>query len=835
MTHRRWWLGPALLTLILTPGPKASAQSVGAGQRVTREDYDRARRMFRAASLVKNLQISPRWIGARDEFWYRRETATGQEFVTVDAATGRNRPSFDHAAVAAALSAAAGRQLSATSLPLTNLTFSPDGATLRVSIPAPPEAGAVLTPDGRFFTGANQGYDCRLSAPVSCSAVPAVAEAPEGLTVAPSGRLAVFEKDGNLWLRDLEGGSERQLTRDGEGPDYGYGIYPDGWKAARIPRERHLASGHQLPPFHTSWSPDSRTVLVPRVDQRHVAAYPFLETVPADGSFRPKAHAVKVPLIGEKPPTVEWFAVDVPTGKVVRFEYPYDQLLVLQQDLIAIRNTWWSPDNSHLFAVAFGDNMESAFLFDVEVATGRVRTVVEERARPRVDLNSTSYNPPNVRVTADGKELLWWSERDGWGHLYRYDVGTGQLLNRITTGNWLVRDLIHVDEGRRRIYFTGGGREGGNPYYRHLYRVNFDGTDLTLLSPEPADAMLTGEGNDVLAIDGGAGDPVVSPTGKYVVYSFSTPSQPPEAVIRRVADGRLVASVERADASALFAAGFQPPEEFVARTADGSDETWNVVYRPFGFDPARRYPVIDAEYASPLTAVVPRNFVMALRGAPGSHGPAFAALGFVAVVVDGRGTTFRSRAFTQGAYGRLNLNGLDDHVAAILQLGRQHGYVDTTRVGITGGSYGGWSTFRGMLEFPDFYKVGVAESPPGSMHDMYVDYHWTAQHGRPRYSDGGELRTTPTEIPSNWNDVDGRQQAARLAGHLLIIMSELDENVLPGSTLQLIDAFMKANKNFDLIYLPDTPHGSGRYTTYTMRRRWDYLVRHLMGATPPEP
>jgi dipeptidyl aminopeptidase/acylaminoacyl peptidase len=317
------------------------------------------------------------------------------------------------------------------------------------------------------------------------------------------------------------------------------------------------------------------------------------------------------------------------------------------------------------------------------------------------------------------------------------------------------------------------------------------------------------------------------------VYNVSSPSQPTESVIRRTVDGSLVARFERADASALLAAGFRMPEEFVARTADGADETWNVVYRPANFDSTRSYPVVDVQYASPMTAVVPRNFLMAIRGPSGLSPAAFVALGFVAVVVDGRGTTFRSRAFTQSSYGRLQINGIDDHMAAIQQLGRRFAWVDTTRVGITGGSYGGWSTIRAMLEYPDFFRVGVAESPPGSMHTMYLDYHWTAQQGRPVYSDGTELRPIPAEVPANWGVLDGRRLAGRLKGRLLISVSELDENVVPGSILPLIDAFMRADRNFDLLYLPDAPHMSGRYAPYIMRRRWDYFVKYLMGATPP--
>ncbi|MEO8451433.1 MAG: DPP IV N-terminal domain-containing protein [Gemmatimonadota bacterium] len=808
----------------------ACAQSTGPRvYHATRQDYDRAAAVYRGSVLLKNGVVIPHWIAGTDEFWYRRDLPRGHDFVIVDAATGRKRAVFDHDSLAGALSKATSGPLSATDLPITDLTLvgrSKGSAAVHVTLPAPSSAGIALTPDGRFFTAVSQEYDCVLAPAAHCAKAEATTVV-EGMTVSPDGKWGVVEKAGNIWLRDLATGQERQLTKDGEGPNNGYGIYPGGWKAAAIPRERQLAIGHSFPPLETYWSPDSRRVITPHFDQRGVADYPYLETVPGDGSFRPKVHMVRVPLVGEKTTPVEWFAIDVTTGTVTRLGLPYEKLLVLQQDLLAVRKTWWGPGNTHLFAVAFGDNMESAYLFDVDIATGTVRTVIEEREQPRTDLNPTSYNPPNVRVTGDGKEVIWWSQRDGWGHLYLYDAETGRLKNRITSGSWLVRDLIEVDENRRRIYFTGGGRESGNPYYRHLYRVNFDGTGLTLLSPEAADAMLTGQGNDLLAIDGGVDHQVVSPSGKYVVYNSSTPSQPTRSVIRTV-DGRLVATFEQADASALFAAGYRAPEEFVAKTADGKDETWNVIYKPANFDSTERYAVIDAEYASPLTAVVPRNFVMAVRAAPGAHAASFAALGFVAVVVDGRGTTYRSKAFTQSTYGKLNINGLDDHVAAINELGRRHAYVDTTRVGITGGSYGGWSAFRGMLEFPDFYKVGVTESPPGSEHNMYIDYHATAMHGRPVYSDGTELRPTPAEVPKNWNVIDGRQQADRLKGHLLIIMSELDENVSPGSTLQLIDAFMKANKDFDLIYLPNTPHGSGQFTAYTRRRRWDYFVRYLM-------
>jgi len=834
-TVLHWTL--AILVVLGVRGSTPATAQIGSGvlaPEVTREDYARSDRMERSELVpkLKNGFVVPHWISQSDEFWYRRATPTGYEFVVVDASTGREQPAFDQPALAQALSQTSGDKVEPDKLPFDSFVFN-------------------QTRDAIDFTVKDLDYECHVKPSVRCEAgrirqctpevisfstlvLPDSKCLNEGITPSPDSHWGVLTRDGNLWLRDLQSGQERALTEDGE-PNFGYGIYSGGWKAASIPRERQMEAGHRLPPMESYWSPDSRTFIVTRVDQRHVADYPYVETVPGDGSFRPKLHLVRVPLVGETPPTVEWYAFDIPSGAHRRLEFPYDKLLVAQQDMLAIRKTWWSQDNRHLYAVAFGDNMESAYFFDADVSTGKVRTVIEEQMQPRMDLNSTSYNPPNVGITRDGKEVIWFSQRDGWGHLYLYDAANGRLKNQITRGNWLVRDIVDVDESGRRIYFTAGGREGGNPYYRYLYRVNFDGSGLTLLSPEHADHMLTSPYNDVLAIDGAQGYEVVSPSRKYVVYNYSTPAQPTETVIRTTEDGRLIASFEKADASALFAAGYHAPEEFVAKAADGKTDLWCVLYKPSNFDPQRRYPIIDAEYASPLTAVVPRNFVMGTVGPsnPSASPPTLAELGFLVVAIDSRGTTYRSREFLHATYGKLNVNGLDDHVAVIKQLGEKYPWVDATRVGIMGGSYGGWSAFRGVLEFPDFYKVGVAASPPASLHNQYLDYHWTAFQGRPIYSNGTELRPAPSEVPRNFVALDGRQQAGRLKGHLLIIMGELDENVLPGSTLQFVDALMKANKDFDLLYMPNRNHVSG-YGPYTTRRISDYFVRYLLGATPPD-
>lgn len=801
---------------------------------LTAEDYARSNQLrpnlLRAK--LKNGFVVPHWIGQHDEFWYRRGAAKGHEFILANAATGQVQPAFDHAALAQAFAKASGTETSTDTLPFEDISFSADRSSIRVR-------------------AQDKDYDCQLKSPISCSAGKPVFPKPpveisffsptakndvadpnEGVLISPDTKWGVFTRDNNLWLRKLKSRQDRQLTRDGV-EHFGYGTYLGEYEDASIPRERALAAGHRLIPMASYWSPDSRTVIVPHADERHVADYPYVETVPTDGSFRPKLHMVRMALVGERPPTLEWFAFDAASGKRTRLNFPYDKLLAVDPDGLPIRKKWWGPDGHHLYAVAVGDNMESGFLFDVDTTTGNVRTIVEEHMSPRMEMSPSSWDSPDVWISADGKDVIWFSERDGWGHFYLYDGQTGKLKNQITHGEWLVRDIIKVDQEKRRLYFTASGREEGNPYYRYLYRINFDGSDLTLLSPEPADHMLTSLADRPVALDSVEGYDAVSPSGKFVVYNFSTPDQPPQTVIRSTDDGKLISTLEKADATAILAAHYRPPEEFVAKAADGKTDLWSLIYKPSNFDPARRYPVIDLEYATPVTAVVPRNFLHAIRGVPSLPTSAMLAeLGFIVVAIDARGTPYRSRQFSQAGYGQLNIIGLDDHVSVIKEMAARLPYMDINRVGIVGGSFGGWSAIWGMLSFPDFFKVGVAHIPPGGMHNVYQCEEWYAYQGVPVYSNGSHLRPKPDEVPENWKVIDMRQKAANLKGRLMILMGELDENVPPGSTNQFLDALIKADKDFDLVYLLGAAHRT-QLSQYTTRRTEDYMVRYLMGAAPP--
>jgi dipeptidyl-peptidase 4 len=766
------------------------------------ERYARAARLLdpMVGGLLRNADVVPAWIGESDRFWYQRDVDGGHDYVVVDASTGAARPAFDHVAMARSLGDAAGRTIDPLELPLAAMVLR--------------EADLEVTVDGTRLVCDLGGRECR-----------SVPTPDPDLAWSPDGRWAVASRDGDLWLHAAQAEPVR-LTDDGSADD-GYGIYYDNWKAGFVPR---LREGPQSP-MGVEWAPDGSRFVVPRIDQRHVAPYPLLDSVPAGGGLRPQVHLPRLPLIGEAEATIRWYVVDVPSGERRLVDLPYDDLLDLQQDMTALRATWFTSDGSHLHAAAFGKDMRSAFLFDLDLATGAVRTVIEERGDPRVDLHSSTYNPPNVRVLGDGREVVWFSQRSGWGHLYLYD-GDGRLLRPLTSGDWLVRDIVHVDETRRQVFVTGSGREGGNPYYRHLYRVGMDDGTVHLLSPEPEDVLVTSPYNDVLALEGGHAYRPVSPSSRFVVYSASPLRRGGTSVVRSADDGRLVATFEQSDVSALLAAGYRPPEEFVAVAADGVTPLHGVLYLPADLDPAGSYPIVDCEYASPLTATVPRNMVRAVSAVAAPAPGALASLGFAVVVVDARGTTFRDREFSFANFGRLGVCGIDDHVAAIRQLAERHPFLDLSRVGIYGRSYGGWSAIRAMLEFPDVFTVGVAGAPIGSLQAHYADYHQYTYQGRPRYSDGTDRRPTPLAVPENWADADSEAQAARLAGKLQITVAELDENAVPGSVMRFLDALIRADKDVDLVYLPSTNHFF-RHHRYATRRMTDFLVRHLLGVEPP--
>ena len=828
MNNRIWATFACAMVISITGCEKSASTKDSVTTAVSTETYARAEALM-GQNLVKrvyNYFVEPHWINSSDDFWYRRDFEGGQEFKIVNAETGSSTPAFNHVDIAALLTSVLEESVSADSLPFDSFSFNSDRSAISFLIEG---ISYNCQLDGSTCISQASGLTT-VDVPHDMYFKKAPRKGPEGVLLSPDQRLGVETKeDNNLWLHDFESGAETQLTTSGE-EDFGWGMYPDN-RANYVPRHY---SGRKALPANTQWSPNSRLVLVPLIDQRHVAEYPFIESVRKDGSFRPVVHPARIPLIGERPATFVWYLIDTVSGEKHLVELPYDELILIQQDFIAVREFYWNADSSKLYMVAHGDNFESGYLFEVDTATGAARTVIYEEDSPRMEFNSTTYNAVNVRLVKNGDQAIWWSQRNGWGHLYRYDTQSGELINQITDGEWLVREIIDIDEERERIFFTAGGSRPGNPYYRHLYRIKFDGSDLTLLTPEDADHLLLPNREWVLSGDGAVPYPPVSPSGKYIAYNYSRVDQPTKFAIRRVDDAELVAEVEEANAAGLYNAGWRSPEEFMVLADDGKSELWGTIYKPSDFDPRKSYPIIDAQYASPLTAITARHFFQAFRGRQPLWPSSVAELGFIVVSLDSRGTTFRSKEFSTFGFGALNTIGLGDHVHAITELAKDRPYMDINRVGITGHSYGGYTAVRAMLEFSDFYKVGISSAGPADMHAMYNDYHWTAYHGKALYGNETEwMGEDKSEIPPNYRNLAASLQANQLKGKLLIQFGELDENVPPNSVLNFVDALIAANKDFDMLYLPNRDHqfiGEG----YIIRRDWDYLVENLAGLKPPE-
>ncbi len=797
--------GGALTSLL------ASTLAAQSGPAYTARDYAAAAAVIEpnTAGLVRNETVEPHWIGTTGDFWYRRDEADGTSYVRFAARTGRKSPLFDHVSLAAALGKALGgaNQPTANRLGLNDISLSADGKRLTAS------AGAKTV-------------TCEL-APVSCQAADAKRPEPV-LLLSPDGTRAAFIKGDNLYLRDLASGQETQLTTDGA-PQFSYGALSE-MSLITIPRRK---TGMVLPPMGTSWSPDGKYLIVPRVDERKLPFNNFVEWVPQDGSRRPILHQVRSAFTGDREQLVtELFVFDVEGGRRVPITLPAAYPAGGSQGLSS-EPVGWSVARHQAFLLGRAPGGKALALLRVDLATGTAALVVEERATvSRVETNTEEYNVPNIRAIDDGASIIWYSARSGAGQLYRYDGQTGALLNPISGTVGAVFNIIAVDEKKREIFFTAGGREAGrDPYYQHLYKAGLDQGEPRLLTPADADHQFDPPRSPMLKLLFRVGDPpvVVNAPGGVFLDTYSTVDTPPVTVLRSTTDGRQLAEVERADASALFATGWKVPVREKVTAADGTTPIYAVYYAPLRDIGQARHPVIDAEYGGPQVMVAPRNFPQAY-GAGNPRGESgLARLGFAMVTVDGRGTPYRDNAFRDAGYPEFTQVGIDDHIAAIRQLADRHPEMDTTRVGVYGWSWGGTFAAQAILSRPDFFRVAVSGAGVYDYAALYPGFE--AVTGLPVYADGSSIRGKPEEAPASWQKLDITAMAPNLKGHLLIIYGDLDENVPSLQAFRLAAALVKANKPYDLIYLPGRTHAGGG-EGYPMKRTWDYFLTHLMKSEP---
>jgi dipeptidyl aminopeptidase/acylaminoacyl peptidase len=748
---------------------------------MTVADYERALGLqAKYEGQVVDAPDAPTWLPS-DRFWYRKSVRGGNAFVLVDSATASKRPAFDHARLAAALSSAAGKPYTATKLPFVAFALTDNERNI-----------AFGGDDGISWTCTLADYTCTKAAP-GASIAPqggrgaggAGAAAPGGQGrgrgtggvpgASRDGRFVAFIRDNNIYVR-----------ASGDGPETGVAVSTSG------------TADHPFTVNSIAWSPDSKKIAASRVtvpaDRRMVR---YVESSPTD-QLQPKTFERFYAKPGDALEQQERVLLDVEAHRQITIDP------ALFQNPYSLSQMVWRQD-SRAFTFEYNQRGHQAYrVIEVNGQTGAPRALIDEQSKTFIHYNRATGNLTDAGRTYrldvnDGKEIIWMSERDGWAHLYLYDGVTGQVKNPITKGNWVVRSVVRVDETARQIWFMAGGIvPGQDPYFAQYYRVNFDGTGLTALTSADGDHKVS-----------------FSPDNRYYVDTWSRVDLAPISQLRSTADGKVVMDLERADLTALTAAGWHAPEAFSAKGRDGTTDIYGIIIKPARFDPARKYPVIENIYAGPHGSFVPKSF-SAYYGMQ-----ALAELGFIVVQIDGMGTANRSRAFHDVAWQNLADAGFPDRILWHQAVAKKYPWYDITRVGIYGGSAGGQNSLGGMLFHPEFYKVAVSFA---GCHDNRMDKIWWNEQWMgwpigPQYA-----------ASSNTTHV------ANLKGKLLLVFGELDTNVDPSSTMQVVNALIKANKSFDLLVMPGEDHPAGRRgasAPYGDRKLWDFFVNNLLDMKTP--
>jgi dipeptidyl-peptidase-4 len=812
----------------------------------TRSDYERALNLRETtADKVFKDRVIAHWLKDNKRFWYRNDLPEGKrEFIFVDTDKGIKQPAFDHERLAASLAKVTNQKIEAEKLAIDRLIFDETGSSLTFSYNGSwwkcslrsyeieatsrdESASSSLEPLRRWRSSRRTGEETsitfinRIDKDVDIYWIDSQRRRKHYATVAAGEQYRQHTFAGHVWLVTDKDGKplltfmaeeagdavideqtikEATNRRQQRRPSRlrSQAKSPDGkWSASikdynlyvkNLETDEEIAfteDGTEENAYSDRfyWSPDSTKLLVLRRLKGNDRKVYIIESSPED-QLQPKLHSYSYLKPGDKIP------IDKPHLFHIsdRLHIPIpDELFPNPWSISEIR---FSPDSSRFTFLYNQRGHQVLRIISVDAETGQPRAIVDEQSKTFIDYAGKQYSH-----YIDGtNEIIWMSERDGWNHLYLYDSETGKVKNQITKGSWVVRRVDNVDDEKRQIWFQAGGiRPEQDPYYIHFCRVNFDGSGLV-----------------VLTRSNGTHDITFSPDRRFFLDRWSRVDQPPVTELRSAEDGKLVFELQRADWSMLLATGWRPPERFVAKSRDGKTDIYGIIIRPSNFDPGKEYPVIEKIYAGPQGAFVPKAFGLQTRERQ------IAELGFIIVQIDGMGTSYRSKAFHNVCWKNLGDAGFPDRIPWIKAAAAKYPYMDLTRVGIYGGSAGGQSALRALLAFGDFYKVAVADC---GCHDNRMDKIWWNElwMGWP--------------IGPEYEEQSNVTQAHNLKGKLFLTVGELDRNVDPSSTMQVVNALIKADKDFDMLIVPGGGHGIGE-SPYASRRRMDFFVRNLLGVEP---
>ncbi len=791
MGHRSSWVAAVVVAGVVLPG---------VAQRVyTKQDYTQAERWmsYNVAGMVHHTVRRVTYLPSGRVF-YRDAGEHGTVYMIAGQAAGGAgwtvAPAFDNAKLAAALNTAMGadakNKVEAEKLGVTEYKERANGGF------------AVTVGDGTFDCDAAVSACTEEPKPPSEESVAAKADTKGAkkviarrhageMNLSPDKSMGAFLRDNNLWVKVVATGEERQLTTDGV-EDFGYATDNAGWQHS---------DGAIL-----TWSADGKKIATFQQDQRKTG---LMYLVPVTNRH-PKLEAWRYPLVGNKDVTmIEPVVIDVTTATVVRLKIaPLEHRSMECDDVSCDGDGRWSdvefsPDGGRLAFVATSRDHKDEYVKVADAATGEVREVYHEHAEPYFGWQAKM----DWKVLWGSNEFLWASERSNWAQYYLYDLTTGALKNEVTHGDGPVVEVKAVDEKAKAIYFTATGKtKGVDPYFEQMYRVGLDGKHQTLLTPEVAEHEVT-----------------AAPDGSSFVDVYSTAQMPRVAVVRD-ANGKVMVTLAKQDISQLLAAGWKPPTPITVKARDGKTDLYGFMMKPTDFDASKKYPLVDYVYPGPQDGSCGGPEARSFSASRGDD-QALADLGFVVVCIDGMGNPHRSKSFHDAHASSPQDMGDDtipDQVAGIKELASRYPWIDAERVGIWGHSGGGNATVSAMFHFPDFFKVGWAES---------------GNHDQREYEDDWDERWAGLEVlgpdgADNYNEQANENYAKNLKGHLMLAHGTMDDNVPPNNTLLVVDALIKANKDFDLLLIPNVPHGYMAATPYVMKRRWDYFVKNLAGGVP---